>query len=67
MAAQPFHFQACLLVKQNGLTQHVSLIEGESRYRLNAKDRWEAIHKLICARQAARTKSDFDLRHRSSP
>jgi hypothetical protein len=36
MAAQPFH-QACLLVKQNGLTQHVSLIEGESRDRLNAK------------------------------
>lgn len=67
LAAQPLYLQACLLVKQNGLTQHVSLIEGESRYRLNAKDRGEAIHNLICARQATRTKSDFDLRHRSSP
>jgi hypothetical protein len=67
LAAQPFHLSGLLVVKQNGLTQHVSLIEGESRYRLNAKDRWEAIHNLICARQAARTESDFDLRHRSSP
>jgi hypothetical protein len=67
LAAQPLHLSGLLLVKQNGLTQHVSLIEGESRNRLNAKYRWEPIHNLICARQAARTESDFDLRHRSSP
>jgi hypothetical protein len=67
LAAQPLHLQACLLVKQNGLTQHMALIEGESRNRLNAEHRGEPIHDLICAWQAARTESDFDLRHRSSP
>jgi hypothetical protein len=46
MAAQPFH-QARPLVKQNGLTQQVALIEGQALDRLNPEDRRQAVDDVI--------------------